>query len=191
MPAAEAARPVDPDTAQELFAPLGFHAHVALAVSGGSDSTALMWLVRRWALAAARPPKISVLTVDHGLRPQAQAECASVVDWARALGLEAHILTWPGSKPASGLQAKAREMRYSLMRDWCRAHGATLLVTAHTLEDQAETVLMRLARGSGITGLSGMRADETADVLLERPLLTVTRAGLKATLRAANHPLDR
>jgi tRNA(Ile)-lysidine synthase len=188
VPAAEAARPVDRDTAQELFAPLGFHTHVALAVSGGSDSTALMWLVRRWALAAARPPKISVLTIDHGLRPQAQAECASVVEWARALDLEAHILSWPGTKPTSGLQAKAREMRYGLMRDWCRGHGAALLVTAHTLEDQAETVLMRLARGSGITGLSGMRGDETAEVLLERPLLKVTRAELRATLRAANHP---
>ncbi|MGE0241489.1 MAG: tRNA lysidine(34) synthetase TilS [Parvibaculaceae bacterium] len=188
MPAAEAARPISPAAAQELFAPLSFHAHVALAVSGGSDSTALMWLVRRWALAANDPPKISVLTVDHGLRPEARAECATVARWAGALGLAAHILTWTGRKPASGLQAKARAMRYGLLNDWCRAHGASLLVTAHTLEDQAETVLMRLARGSGIKGLSGMRADETGDVLLERPLLTVSRAELRATLRAADHP---
>ncbi|MGE0007546.1 MAG: tRNA lysidine(34) synthetase TilS [Parvibaculaceae bacterium] len=188
MPAAEAARPISPAAAHDIFAPWSFHAHVALAVSGGGDSTALMWLAARWRAAATRPPKISVLTVDHGLRPEAGAECAAVAGWAGALGLEAHILTWNGRPPASGLQARAREMRYSLLGDWCRKHGATLLATAHTVEDQAETVLMRLARGSGIRGLSGMRADETGTVLLDRPLLTASRGELRATLSAARHP---
>lgn len=188
MPAAEAARPVSLEQSEDLFEPLRFHAHLALAVSGGSDSTALMWLIRRWVGAIARPPKISVLTVDHGLRPEAALECAAVVQWAKALDLDAHILTARGEKPASGLQAKARAMRYALLGDWCRARGATALATAHTLEDQAETFLMRLARGSGIRGLSAMRPDETGPVLLERPLLKVTRAELRATLLAANHP---
>ena len=188
MPAAEAASPISPAAAQALFAPLSFHAHVVLAVSGGSDSTALMWLVRRWAETCPRPPKISVLTVDHGLRPEAGAECARVVGWAKALGLDGHMLAWRGKKPVSGLQAAARAARYGLLRDWCLGHGATLLVTAHTLEDQAETVLMRLARGSGVRGLSGMRADETGAVLLDRPLLKVSRAELRATLSAAGHP---
>ena len=188
MPAAEAARPISLAKSKDLFETLAFHAHAALAVSGGSDSAALMWLAARWAKAVPHAPKISVLTVDHGLRPEAVRECATVADWAKALGLEAHILTVTGEKPESGLQAKARAMRYGLMRDWCRAQSATLLVTAHTLEDQAETVLMRLARGSGIKGLSGMRPDERGDVLLERPLLGTSRAALRATLQAAGHP---
>ena len=187
MPAAEAARPLSPDAAKDLFETLSFHAHVALAVSGGSDSTALMWLASRWAKTLAHPLKISVLTVDHGLRPEAAGECARVASWARAIGLEARILTWVGVRPAGGLQARARDMRYGLMRDWCLAHEATLLVTAHTLEDQAETLLMRLARGSGIRGLSGMRPDDAGPVLLDRPLLQTSRAELRATLDAAGH----
>ena len=189
MPAAEAAAPISPDDAKRLFEGLTFHSHVALAVSGGSDSTALMWLVRRWAKALKQPPKISVLTVDHGLRPAARDECRQVAAWAENLGLDAHILTWTGKRPASALQAKARELRYSLLRAWCETHGATALVTAHTLEDQAETFLMRLARGSGIKGLSAMRPDdETGSPLLERPLLATNRAALRATLQAADHP---
>lgn len=188
MPAAEAARPIDLDTSKDLFEPLGFHAHVALAVSGGSDSTALMWLCARWVKTLAHSPRISVLTVDHGLRPAAAGECARVADWAKALGLLPHILTWKGPRPESGLQAQARALRYALLTDWCRAHQASLLVTAHTLEDQAETLLMRLARGSGIRGLSGMRSDETDGILLERPLLKMRRADLRATLEAAGHP---
>jgi tRNA(Ile)-lysidine synthase len=187
VPAAEAARPISAAAANELFETLAFHAHVALAISGGSDSTALMWLASRWAKALVQPPKISVLTVDHGLRSEAAFECARVADWAGALGLDAHILTWTGGPPASGLQAKARDMRYGLMRDWCLANKATLLVTAHTLEDQAETLLMRLARGSGIRGLSSMRPEE-GPVVLERPLLQTSRAELRATLTAAGHP---
>ncbi len=187
MPAAEAGRPISPDAAKALFETLTFHDHVALAVSGGSDSTALMWLAARWAVTQGNPPRLTVLTVDHGLRPEAAAEARQVAAWAQALGLAAQILTWTGARPASGLQAKAREMRYGLMRDWCRAHGASLLATAHTREDQAETFFMRLARGSGIRGLSAMRADETDAVLLERPLLETSRADLRATLVAAGH----
>ncbi|HTN98597.1 MAG TPA: tRNA lysidine(34) synthetase TilS [Nordella sp.] len=188
MPAAEAARPLSLDASKDLFETLTFHAHAALAVSGGSDSTALMWLAARWVKTHAQPPQITVLTVDHGLRPEAAAEAQKVAGWAKALGLDARILTWTGARPASGLQAKAREMRYGLMRDWCLAHDASLLVTAHTREDQAETFLMRLARGSGIRGLSGMRADERGPVFLERPLLQTSRSDLKATLEAAGHP---
>lgn len=188
MPAAEAARPISLDQSKQLFETLTFHAHVALAVSGGSDSTALMWLAARWAKAVPHPPKISILTVDHGLRPEAAVECRRVAEWAKALDLDAHILAWTGEKPVGGLQARAREARYSLLRAWCRAHGASLIVTAHTLDDQAETFLMRLARGSGIRGLSGMRPDERGDVLLERPLLGTSRAELRATLEAAGHP---
>ncbi len=185
MPAAEPARPISLDASKQLFETFSFHAHVALAVSGGSDSTALMWLAARWAKAVRHPPQISVLTVDHGLRPEARQECACVAQWAGALGLAHQILTVKGDRPQSGLQAKARAMRYGLMRDWCQAHQASLLVTAHTLEDQAETLLMRLARGSGIRGLAAMRPDEAGPIMLERPLLKTSRAELRATLVAA------
>ena len=88
MPAAEAARPISLAQSKDLFGTLAFHAHVALAVSGGGDSVALMWLAARWARTVPDAPKISILTVDHGLRPEAAAECATVVRWAEALGLE-------------------------------------------------------------------------------------------------------
>lgn len=187
MPAAEAAQPISLERSKDLFDPLRIHAHAAIAVSGGSDSTALMWLLARWLKTMVRPPKVSVLTVDHGLRPEAAQECADVVGWAKALGFEAHVLAWRGAKPASGVQAKAREARYRLLSAWCAAEGATVLITAHTREDQAETFLMRLARGSGVRGLAAMRADEMGPVLLERPLLDVSRDELRATLLAAGH----
>ena len=85
MPAAEAAHPISAAASRQLFETLAFHAHVALAVSGGSDSTALMWLISRWVKTLVQPPEISVLTVDHGLRPEAAFECARVADWAGAV----------------------------------------------------------------------------------------------------------
>ena len=112
---------------------------------------ALLWLAARWA-AAASGPKLSVLTVDHGLRAEAAAEAEEVARAAALLGLDAHILRWNGAKPKTGLQEQARAARYRLMGEWCRTHGATTLITAHTRDDQAETVLMRLARGSGNRG---------------------------------------
>ncbi len=157
----------------------------ALAVSGGADSTALMLAVSR------RPDAASfcVLCVDHGLRAAAAAEAAQVAGWAKALGLEYHVLTWQETKPETGLQAAAREARYRLMTDWCRANGVSTLVTAHTLDDQAETVLMRLKRGSGVDGLAGIAKESwRSGVRLMRPLLEITHQDLVASLEAADHP---
>jgi tRNA(Ile)-lysidine synthase len=184
VPAAEAG-PVAPAEAARIFAPLARYPHVALAVSGGSDSTALLWLIARWRSEAASPPRASVLTVDHGLRPAARAECHSVKAAAAALGLPAHILRWRGRKPATGLQAAAREARYRLLLGWCRKHRAPALLTAHTLEDQAETFLMRLARGSGLDGLAGIADSERDGIAILRPLIGISRARLRATLEAA------
>ena len=183
------ARPVSEEEARALFACFRDRDHVALAVSGGSDSLALMHLAARWARQAPRAPRLSVLSVDHGLRPQAAVEAGEVCRLARGLGLAADVLRWQGDKPDSGIQAAARAARYGLLGAWCAEHGAALAV-AHTREDQAETVLMRLMRGSGLDGLCGM-ADEsrvpfmTAHVPLLRPLLDVPRARLRASLRAA------
>jgi tRNA(Ile)-lysidine synthase len=186
-----ASRNHEPITALEakaLLAPLGTFDTLALAVSGGSDSVALMTLVAEWATALATPPRLAVLTVDHGLRAGSADEARRVVGWAEARRLAAHVLTWTGGKPSTGIQAAAREARYRLMRQWCDDHGFGPLVTAHTLEDQAETVLMRLARGSGVEGLAAMPAESLEPWHVLRPLLAVPRARLLATLAQRGQP---
>jgi tRNA(Ile)-lysidine synthase len=171
----------DPAQVDELFSNLKHFRHLALAVSGGSDSTALMLLAARW----KGPVKFSVLSVDHGLRPASRSEALKVKAWAGAMGFEANVLSWKGAKPQSALQALAREARYRLLAQWCAEHGAEGVVTAHTLEDQAETLLMRLARGSGLDGLSAMAEESMVHGLrVLRPLLEIDRRRLKSFLAA-------
>ncbi len=180
------ADPVTADEGDDLFAPLKSYRHLAVAVSGGSDSVALMWLLCRWRRRLEIPVALSILSVDHGLREGSFAETGQVGIWANALGLEHHVLRWRGVKPQGGVQAKAREARYRLMTAWCRVQRAEALVVAHHLDDQAETVLMRLMKGSGIDGLCGMRPSSWREgVQLVRPLLGIRKARLVATLRAA------
>jgi tRNA(Ile)-lysidine synthase len=157
----------------------------ALAVSGGSDSVALMYLVRRWAVLFCRKPtSITVLTVDHGLRAESADEARLTADWARTAGFEAHILKWEGPKPQTAIQAAAREARYGLLTDFCRSRGISALLTAHTLDDQAETFLLRLKRGSGLDGLAAMERITLRDgVTLWRPLLEIPKVRLMAYLR--------
>lgn len=163
---------------------LGPHAHVVLAVSGGVDSTALMHLANAW-VRGRGGPMLSVATVDHGLRAGSAEEAAEVGRRATAIGLAQVTLTWEGDKPATGIQAAAREARYRLLARHLAERGATALATAHTEDDQAETVLMRLARGSGLDGLAGMAAQtELHGVTVLRPLLGVAKARLAAALTA-------
>jgi len=160
--------------------------HVALAVSGGSDSIGLMRLVADWASSQSDPPRLSVLTVDHGLRDASAGEARQVAAWAATLGLEHHTLPWTGAKPTSGVQAKARAARYDLMTAWCRANGAEALLTAHTLDDQAETVLMRLQRTTSAASLSAIPAvGQWNGTVVLRPLLAVQRGTLQDYLREA------
>lgn len=164
-----------------LFAPVANCQTIGLAVSGGADSLALMALYAAWK--GPRPNAI-VYTVDHRLRPEAQSEAAMVVAEAQKLGLACRHLVWDGPKPSSGKQSAARRARYRLMATAMAADGAQVLLTAHHVRDQAETVLMRLAHGSGVTGLAGMRAfSEVEGVKVFRPLLGV-RAETLATLVA-------
>ncbi|MFO1173252.1 MAG: tRNA lysidine(34) synthetase TilS [Hyphomicrobiaceae bacterium] len=180
-----AAGPIRPEELDRLFAPLVACKAVGLAVSGGPDSTALMHLFVRWQGLSAAPPAI-VLTVDHGLRPEAAAEAQAVVASAKRLGLEARVLRWAGDKPATGLQEAAREARYRLLGEAAQAQGLDAIVTAHTEDDQAETLLMRLARGSGLDGLAAMPGvTHLAGVKLVRPLLRVPKARLLGTLSEA------
>jgi len=130
-----------------------------------------MHLLARWSAADKRAP-VLVATVDHGLRPESAEEAAFVAREAANLGLSHRTLAWTGAKPRTGIQEAAREARYRLLVRCAREEGASHLVTAHTRDDQAETVLMRLARGSGLTGLSGMRQERDRDGIRHvRPLL--------------------
>jgi tRNA(Ile)-lysidine synthase len=166
------------------FEPFETEPLVAVAVSGGGDSLALCLLADAWS--QAHGGRVIALTVDHGLRPDSGDEARQVADWVSALGIEHHILRWTGAKPATRLQQAAREARYQLLRSWCGVRGVLHLLVAHTLEDQAETVLLRREAGSGSHGLAGMSACvETAETRILRPLLGVPRARLRATLEAA------
>jgi tRNA(Ile)-lysidine synthase len=157
-----------------LFAPLSGVSGVGLAVSGGADSLALMVLAARWRDTQASAPDFFVYSLDHGLRPEAAEEVAAVCESAARYGLTARALRWAGDKPESGVQAAARAARYGLIGAAMRADGCTVLLTAHHRRDQAETVLMRLAHGSGVEGLRGMdRVSEVEGVTVMRPLLDV------------------
>lgn len=173
--------PAAPPEAIADFTPCLAERHVALAVSGGSDSIALMRLAAAWADSHHRALSLSVLTVDHGLRAEAAEEARRVSAWAGAIGLSHHALAWTGApKPSSGIQAKARQARYGLMTRWCRDHGAAMLLTAHTLDDQAETVLMRLGRTLSPDSLAGIAASGAWEGFpLCRPLLKARRRALR------------
>lgn len=169
------------------FAGLEAAPALLLAVSGGPDSMALMWLAARWAAALPHAPKLHVATVDHGLRRESAAEAGLVAAAARTLGLPHATLAWTGDKPRTRIQERARAARYALLAAHARSVGAPKILTAHHADDQAETVLMRLTRGSGIGGLAGMRRETPLepDVALVRPLLDVPKDALVALCAAA------
>ena len=178
--------PISAQDAKRLFADWKAAPAIVLAVSGGPDSIALMWLAARWRSTLARGPRLVAVTVDHGLRVEAAAEARDVKRLARTLDLTHRTLRWTGEKPKTGLPAAARTARYRLLAQAARASGATHILTAHTRDDQAETLLMRLLRGSGIGGLAAMaRESERDGVLLARPFLHVSKSQLVATLKKA------
>jgi len=167
------------------FGPFEASPMLAVAVSGGRDSLALVLLARDWA--ARRNGSVLALIVDHGLRPEAAAEAAATRDLLAGQSIESEILKWTGTKPSSGLQEAAREARYRLLFEACRRHGILHLLVAHHADDQAETIAMRAAHASGQDGLAGMAAlVEHRDARLLRPLLAVSRARLTALLVERN-----
>jgi tRNA(Ile)-lysidine synthase len=203
VPAADGA--VGEAEADVFFADLAAEPALVLAASGGPDSTALLHLMARWR--GKRPlPHLVAVTVDHGLRPEARREAAAVKLLSGKLGVEHVTMRWTGEKPSTGIQEAARVARYRLLVKAARRAGAKCVVTAHTLDDQAETVLFRMARGSGLSGICGMarsvridnlaagtaqpardgeRTGRSGGVMLVRPLLDVPKARLIATLRDA------
>lgn len=183
-----ALHPLDSVEFAELLAALAPGPHLAVATSGGADSMALALLAAGWARqqgARQQGAAVTALTIDHGLRAGSAAEAGQVAAWLRSRGIAHAVLAWQGTKPRHGIQAAAREARYRLLTDWCHAHRVADLVLAHHQDDQAETYLMRLARGSGPTGLAAMAAVTVRDgVRLLRPFLGIPKERLRATLRA-------
>ncbi|QUS42533.1 tRNA lysidine(34) synthetase TilS [Tardiphaga alba] len=178
--------PVAAADARALFAGFAGAPALVLAVSGGPDSIALLWLMARWRRARKSGPALHVVTVDHGLRKESAAEAREVKRLAASLGLPHRTLRWTGDKPKTGLPAAARDARYRLLARAARTAGASHVLTAHTRDDQAETVLMRMARGSGLTGLAAMTDQTERDgIRIARPLLPLSKAALIATLDKA------
>jgi tRNA(Ile)-lysidine synthase len=162
----------------DLDALIAPDARIGVAVSGGPDSMALLLLA-----AAARPGKVEAATVDHALRPESRDEARLVADLCHRLSVGHRVLAveWR-QKPETGIQEKARLARYALLSDWARERSLDAVATAHHLDDQAETFVMRLNRGSGVRGLAGMRANGTIPggrLPLLRPLLGWRRAELE------------
>src|SRR5471032_2020834 len=183
--------PVAATEAKSIFSDLKNLPALVLAVSGGPDSTALMVLAARWRKSLKAKPKLIAVTVDHGLRKEAKREAAAVGRLARKLGIAHRTLRWSGRKPKTGLQEAARAARYGLLAGAAHKANASHVLTAHTRDDQAETVLIRMSRGSGVSGLAAMArisalpGDGEGQIKLVRPLLDIPKARLIATLRAA------
>jgi tRNA(Ile)-lysidine synthase len=154
---------------------------LGLAVSGGPDSLAMLLLAE-----AAISGGFEVATVEHGLRPEAADECAMVARLCTERGIPCEVL--PVTVASGNLQAEARAARYAALTSWAARRGLSALATAHHADDQAETLLMRLNRGSGVAGLAGVRERgrvPAADLPLVRPLLAFRRAELEQVVRAA------
>ncbi len=172
-----------------LFSPWAAARGIVLGVSGGPDLVALMLLAAEWARARAPPPPLYVATVDHGLRKGSRGEAEMVARWAAGLALPHAILVWDGVKPKSRIQESAREARYELLFDYAARIGADHVMTAHHADDQAETILFRLMRGTGVCGLSGMASSsERNGLILARPLLDHAKADLAALCELRAHP---
>ncbi|MCR9085202.1 MAG: tRNA lysidine(34) synthetase TilS [Rhodobacteraceae bacterium] len=169
------------DAAMEAALPDADGARIGAAVSGGGDSMALLVLLADWA--QRHGAVIEVASVDHGLRAGATEELAGVAALTGQLKLRHETLTWTGWDGTGNLQAAARDGRYDLLRGWASARRLSHVCLGHTRDDQAETLLMRLARGSGVDGLAAMApARRDGDLTWVRPLLEVSRADLRQML---------
>ena len=157
-----------------------------LAVSGGSDSMAMMYLVKHFIFDEMNCNDfiVKIATVDHGLRKESAQEVVFVNNAAQELGFECKVMHWQDGGVGDGnVQSRARSARYKLIEDWCKEMGLSCVLTAHTYNDQAETFLMRAARGSGVNGLSGIRPSvRIGGIRVLRPLLSCSKAFLRAYL---------
>lgn len=162
---------------------------IAVAVSGGADSFALLHMAQRW----AQPKNIIVnaLTVDHRLRPESTAEAHIVATWCAENNIPHRVLAWDGEKPVTALQANARQARRRILCQACSDADIEFLLLGHQADDQAETMVMRLQRGTGLGGLKAMQPlshDKNTDVALVRPLLHIRREDLRKYCTENNLP---
>lgn len=181
--------PLSNAEADELFSIFFKYNSLLFAVSGGSDSLALIHLADEWRKRQGREIKFLVAHVDHGLRSASVQDASHVEEFCQARELPFIALQWQGEKPVTSIQSTARAARYKLLTKAAKEHRCEAMVTGHTLDDQAETILMRLARGSGLQGLEGMAKlskKEGCDLL--RPLLDIPKTRLRATLHEAQIP---
>ncbi len=185
---------LSPSNISRLFEPFGFEKAKAViaAVSGGSDSLGLLFLLRDYMAMLKNPPRLIAVTVDHRLRAESKAEAENVGLLCRQYGIEHRILVWDDAKPASGLAAAARTARYRLLVQAARDAGGAFIVTGHTQDDQIETFLMRKERSAHAEarGLAAMSSRSLLDGLglegsveLDRPLLSVSRQALRDDLQ--------
>lgn len=181
------------ETFERAMARLAPGSSMALAVSGGADSLALLHLCCAWNKAESQPRTLVALTVDHGLREESAEEAKQVAEWAATLDVPHVTLKWSHDNPTANVEAEARRARYDLMTRYCNTHGIKDLLTGHHRDDQAETFLMRLMRGSGVSGLAAM--GEVRDLSrfgpglrLLRPLLEVGKADLEDLLKEVHQP---
>lgn len=158
---------------------------IAIAVSGGADSMCLAMLCKKH----CQDSELLALIVDHGLRQESAEEAFLVQQRLKALGVDSQILVWRGEKPKNNIQEHARNARYKLMTDYCKAHEINHLCVAHNANDQAETLLLRIFRGSGIDGISGVREITSySSVSIVRPLLEIMRHDIEEFLRSNKIP---
>ena len=163
----------------------GLPKHIGIAVSGGGDSMALLHLTRAWTL--AHGVTLSAITIDHNLRESSAEEAAHVAQWCADLGVAHTTRVWRDWDRNGNLQDAARQARYRMINDW-RGEIEHILI-GHTLDDQAETLLLRLKRGSGVDGMTGMKhvtSSQWYDLI--RPLLNITRQDLRDYLAACEQP---
>lgn len=186
MPDFELTKPLfQPFDILSLFGDIPAGEPVLVAVSGGSDSLALLFLANAWARQCGA--LLQAVTIDHGLRPEAAAEAAFVAGVCAGLDIDHVTLAWEGVKPSFGIQEAARHSRYSLMENFAHEIGAEVILTGHTADDQAETVLMRSLRAGGEgdgRGLAGMarRTLLYGGKTIIRPLLDCSRDQLRGYL---------
>jgi tRNA(Ile)-lysidine synthase len=178
--------PVSDTATDAAFAPLADAGALLLAVSGGPDSTALLLMAAAWARRRPGRPRLEAATVDHGLRAESAGETRAVAELCARIGVPHHALAWTGAKPKTRIQERAREARHRLLAACAESVGADMIVTAHHLDDQAETVLFRLLRGSGVGGLRAMAGRAMREgATIARPLLGFSKRELVAHCEAA------
>lgn len=179
----------EPDHEARLFFDLDLSRGAVVAISGGSDSTALLFLLNDFCRRHRPHARLVAVTVDHALRPASYDEALKVGALCASLGIEHRIRVWEGQKPKAGLLAAARDARYRLLAGVARDEGIPMVLTGHTANDQAETVTMRLERRDVVDaterGLAGMAPFTLfdGDIWIVRPLLGMRREALRAMLR--------